>query len=203
MANFVTIFRMFLIFFVSFLLFRHTPHSYLLAILLVIVVFSMDGVDGYIARKYNEVSKFGAMLDIMSDRVIENVLWVAFAVLGWLPIVFPIISLLRSFVVDGIRSVAMEQGYTAFGETSMQEDKVGYFICASKFSRISYAAAKAIAFVLMIFAKTPGLDKDIAVFLYAIAYMAAIVAIMFCILRGLPVVFESKKLFKNGSRGEA
>ena len=195
MANFITIFRIFLIFVSTFLLFQNSTFAYLLALVLTIVAFSLDGVDGYVARKFNEASKLGAMLDILGDRIAENVLWVTFAVLGWVPVVFPLISLTRGFITDGIRSIAMEQGFTAFGETSMQSDKIGYFICSSKFSRISYAVAKAVAFILMIIAKTPGLDKDIAVFLSAIAYLAAIFAILFCVLRGLPVVFESKKLF--------
>lgn len=195
MANLITIFRVFLIFIATFLLFKHNSWAYVWALILTTTAFSLDGVDGYVARKFNESSKLGAMLDIMSDRIAENVLWVAFAVLGWLPIVFPIISLTRGFITDGIRSVAMEQGLTAFGETSMQSDKIGYLICSSKFSRISYAVAKVIAFILMIFAKIPKLDHDISVFLSAVAYMAAIFAIMFCVLRGLPVVFESKKFF--------
>ena len=195
MANFITIFRIFLIFISTFLLFKHTSFSYICALVLTITAFALDGVDGYVARKFNETSKLGAMLDIMSDRIAENALWVTFAVLGWVPIVFPLISLTRGFITDGIRSVAMEQGFTAFGEASMQSDKIGYFICSSKFSRISYAVAKMVAFILMIIAKTPQLDKDLAVFFSAIAYMAAIFAILFCILRGLPVVFESKKFF--------
>jgi len=202
MANFITIFRVFLVFISAFLLFKHSSLAYGLALVLTIIAFSLDGLDGYVARKFNESSKLGAVLDIMSDRIVENVYWIVFAVLGWLPVVFPLIVLTRSFVVDSLRSVAMEQGFTAFGEKSMQSDKVGYFICSSKFSRISYAVAKAVAFILMIFAKTPGLDKDISVFLSATAYMAAIFAIMFCILRGLPVVFESKKLFASGSQNE-
>lgn len=197
MANFITIFRIFLIFIASYLLFENTTAAYIWAFSLTVIAFSLDGVDGYVARKFNETSKLGAMLDIMSDRIAENVLWVTFAVLGWIPIVFPIISLTRGFVTDGIRSVAMAEGFTAFGETSMQEDKISYFICSSKFMRISYAVAKVIAFILMIFAKTPGLDKDVAVFSYAIAYLAAIFAIIFCVVRGLPVVFESKKLFSK------
>lgn len=195
MANFITIFRTFLVFIAVYLLFHHSSLWYILALLLTIIAFSFDGLDGWVARKFNESSKLGAVLDIMSDRIIENTYWVAFSVLGWIPIIFPLISLTRGFVVDGLRSVAMEKGFTAFGETSMQSDKIGYFICSSKFSRITYAVAKVVAFVLMIFAKIPRLDHDIAVFLSAIAYMAAIIAIMFCILRGLPVIFESKKFF--------
>lgn len=197
MANLITIFRMFLVFIVAYLLFSHSSLLFLWALVITVVAFSLDGVDGWVARKFNESSKLGAVLDIMSDRIIENIFWVVFAVLGWLPVVFPIIALTRGFVVDGLRSVAMEQGLTAFGETSMQSDKWGYFICSSKFSRVSYAVAKAIAFVLMIFAKIPKLDHDVSVFLSAIAYMFAVIALMFCILRGLPVVFESKKLFQN------
>lgn len=197
MANFVSIFRMFLVFISAFLLFKYNSDAYIWALVLTIIAFALDGVDGWIARKFNETSKLGAMLDIMSDRIAENTYWVVFAVLGWLPVAFPLISLTRGFMVDGIRSVAMERGFTAFGELSMQEDKIGYFICCSKFSRIAYAVAKLIAFILMIIAKTPGLDKSLAALLAVVAYAAAIIAIEFCILRGLPVVFESKKFFKN------
>lgn len=195
MANIITIFRNILIFIATFLLFKNNSLAYTGALILIITAFSLDGVDGYIARKFSESSKLGAMLDIMSDRIAENTLWVTFAVLGWIPIAFPLIALTRGFVVDGIRSVAMEQGFTAFGDTSMQSSKLGYFICGSKFSRISYAVAKVMAFILMIISKFPDLDKDISVFLYVIAYISAIFAIFFCVIRGLPVIFESKKLF--------
>lgn len=195
MANFITIFRIFLIFIASALLFKHSSLAYILAFMLTSVAFALDGLDGYVARKFNEESKLGAMLDIMSDRIAENVLWVTFAVLGWVPVIFPLISLTRGFITDGIRSVAMEQGMTAFGKTSMQEDKISYFICSSKFMRIAYAVVKVIAFILMIVVKAPGLNHTLSVLLYPVAYLSAMLAILFCVLRGLPVVFESKKLF--------
>ena len=198
MAHFITIFRIFLIFISAFLLFKHNFNTYVWALILTVIAFALDGVDGYVARKFNESSKLGAMLDIMSDRIAENTLWVTFAVLGWLPVVFPLISLTRGFITDGIRSVAMEQGFTAFGESSMQSDKIGYFICSSKFSRIAYAVAKLVAFLLMIMAKTPGINPIIGRLLFVTAYFAAIIAIEYCVVRGLPVIFESKKLFKNG-----
>lgn len=197
MANFITIIRAFLVFIAVYLLFHNSTLSYVLALILTIVAFAFDGLDGWVARKLNESSKLGSVLDIMSDRIVENTYWIVFAVLGWLPVVFPLVVIARSFIVDSLRSVAMEQGYTAFGETSMQQDKIGYFICSSKQVRIIYAVAKAVAFVLMILAKTPKLDHDISVFLAANAYLIAIIAVILCILRGLPVVFESKKLFQN------
>src|SRR5574344_1569580 len=131
MANFVTIFRIFLVFISAFLLFFDSDNAYVSAVVLIIVAFSLDGVDGWLARKFNESSKLGSMLDIMSDRIAENTYWVIFAVLGWFSPVFSIISLSRSFIVDGIRSVAMQQGMTAFGESSMQSSKWGRIICSS------------------------------------------------------------------------
>lgn len=197
MANFITIFRTFLVFIAIYLLWNHNFNTYIVALVLIITAFILDGVDGWVARKFNETSKLGAVLDIMSDRIIENTLWVAFAVLGWLPLVFPIVALTRSFVVDSLRSVAMEQGYTAFGEMSMQNDKIGYFICSSKFMRISYAVAKVVAFVLLVIAKIPNIEPDTGIVIYVFGYISAIFALIFCVIRGLPVIFESKKLFKK------
>lgn len=195
MANLITILRIFIVYIIACLLFINTKHAYIFVIILTISTFVLDGVDGYIARKFNESSKLGAMLDIMGDRITENTFWIIFAVLGWLPAIFPIISLTRGFVTDGIRSVALEQGFTAFGETSMQNYKVSYIICSSRISRIIYASSKIIAFSSMVIAKTPGIIKDISVPLYNFAYKSSIFAILICVLRALPVVIEGKKFF--------
>ena len=202
MANFITIFRVFLVFIAIYLLFTGDLYPYLWAFGLTSVAFILDGVDGYVARKFNESSKLGAMLDIMSDRIVENAYWVAFAALGWLPVVFPIIALTRGFVVDGIRSVAMEQGYTAFGNLSMQESKVGYMICSSKFSRITYAVAKLGAFIFLILANIPFVPSEQLMGLNSVARVLAVIAIQFCVIRGLPVVFESKKFFSKNETVE-
>ncbi len=200
MANFITIFRIFLVFISAILVFFDSDIAYIIAVILIITAFSLDGLDGWVARKFNEASKLGAMLDIMSDRIAENTYWVVFAVLGWIPVFFPIIALTRGFVVDGIRSVAMEQGMTAFGDTSMQSSKWGKIICSSKPVRILYAAAKAVAFVFLTVANIPALSEyQITTYIYTFAYWSAYIAIILCVLRGLPVVFESGKLFKNAN----
>lgn len=197
MANFITIIRMFFAFIAVYLLFHRSNQSYFWALILTIIAFSLDGVDGWVARKFNESSKLGSVLDIMSDRIVENTYWIVFAALGWLPVVIPLIFMVRSFVVDSLRSVAFEQGFTAFGEKTMQEDKIGYIICCSKESRIYYAVAKVLAFLTMIFAKLPLWSHGTSIFFSVFAYMFAVVAVFFCVIRGLPVLFESKKLFQR------
>lgn len=203
MANLISILRVVLVFIIVYLLMGNSAHGYLWALVLTVVAFALDGVDGWVARKLHEESKLGAVIDIIGDRIVENTFWVVFAVLGWLPISFPIIALTRGFIVDGLRSVAMEQGYTAFGESSMQKSKFGYFICCSRFSRILYAVTKALAFFLFILANLlimvhlKGISFQFKFGLYVLANICAFIAIEFCVLRGLPVLFESKHLFSK------
>ena len=194
MANFISIFRIFVMFLAVYLIYTQAgnTNAYVWALVLTIIAFSLDGVDGWIARKFNEVSKFGALLDIMGDRIVENTYWVLFAVMGWLNILFPLIALTRGFITDTIRSAAMEKGLTPFG---MQVNPVCKWITGSKFMRISYAVAKVLAFVLIVAAKIPNIAH--ADILWEIAYWTAVTAIVFCVVRGLPVMIEAKRVIEG------
>lgn len=196
-ANIVSVSRIFVAFAAIGLLFIQTTNAYIWAVVLTIIAFSMDGVDGYIARKYNQSSEWGSVLDIMGDRIVEASYWIVFAVMGWLNILFPIICIARAFTTDGIRSVALSKGMTAFGDKSMQSTAWGKFICGSKFMRISYAVAKVAAFVLLIVAYIPDLDIKYADPIRLVAVILAWVAIIFCVVRAIPVVAESGKLFND------
>lgn len=202
MANLISLSRILVAFLSLYFISLGTGLAMLIAVLLVILQFALDGVDGYVARKLNEVSKLGAVLDIMGDRIAENSYWIYFAVLGWIPASFPIIALTRTIVVDSLRSVALEQGCTAFGESSMQKDAIGKFICCSKFMRISYAVAKALAFVLILVSYNPMIEYYVAKNINIIGIYSAFIAIILCVLRGLPVIFESKRFFVKEDNNE-
>ncbi len=197
-ANIVSVTRIFVAFAAIGLLFNHTTTAYIWSVVLTIIAFAMDGVDGYIARKYNQSSEWGSVLDIMGDRIVEASYWIVFAVMGWLNILFPIVCIARAFTTDSIRSVALSKGMTAFGEKSMQSTAWGKFICASKFMRISYAVAKVSAFVLLIVAYIPNFNPNSAGIIRVVAEILAWIAIIFCVVRAIPVVAESGKLFNDG-----
>ena len=194
-ANIVSLSRILIAFVAIGLLFIPTTCAYVWALILTIIAFAMDGVDGYIARKYNQSSELGSVLDIMGDRIVEASFWIVFAVMGLLPVWFPIVCVTRAFTTDSIRSVALSKGMTAFGDKSMQSTAWGKFICSSKFMRISYAVAKVAAFVLLIFAKIPALPVETADMTMTVAVVLSYIAIIFCVVRAIPVVAESGKLF--------
>jgi CDP-diacylglycerol--glycerol-3-phosphate 3-phosphatidyltransferase len=194
MANFITIFRVFLMFVGVYLVmnFEGSFNAYLWALILTILAFALDGVDGYVARKFHEESKLGALLDIMSDRIVENTYWIIFAVMGWLSVWFALVALTRGFVTDTIRSAAMEKGYTPFG---MQKNPICKFITGSKFMRITYAVAKVLAFIVIIASKIPNIPNS--EYIFQIGYVLAWVAIVFCVVRGLPVLIEAKSVLSG------
>lgn len=193
MANFVTIFRIFLMFIAIYLVMacQDSFIAYIWALILTVLAFALDGLDGYLARKLHEESKFGALLDIMSDRIVENSYWILFAVMGWLSIIFPLIAITRGFITDTIRSAAMEKGLTPFG---MQVNPICKYITGSRFMRILYAVAKVVAFIVIIYSKIPNIPY--AELSYCIGYWLAVLAIVLCVVRGLPVIIEAKRVIE-------
>ncbi len=198
LANIVSVSRVFVAYIAIAILYMQTTWAYLIAFILTIIAFAMDGLDGYLARKLNQSSEWGSVLDILGDRIVEVSYWTAFAVLGWINILFPLVCVARAFTTDGIRSVALSQGMTAFGDKSMQSTKWGKFICASRFMRISYAVAKVLAFLLLIAVNTPGMEFwEGTPILHIITMIFVWAAIIFCVVRAIPVIVESPKLFNK------
>lgn len=199
MANIITISRIFIAFIAVILLFIKKEITYEIAFVLTAIAIWFDGLDGYIARKFNESSKFGAVLDILGDRVVENLYWISFTALGWVNVVVPILVCTRGIITDGLRSVALEKGFTAFGTNTMMQSRIGKFIVASNFSRFTYAICKAIAFTFMIIAYLP-CDYRYKSVVATIAYSCTYIAVIFCLVRGLPVIIESKRFFPKSEK---
>ena len=149
MANAITIGRLVLLFVVVWLIYHGSVQVIALCMLLLILVIAADGLDGWVARKRNETSTFGAVFDIAGDRIVENVLWIIFADLGLIPVWVPLLVISRGFIVDGLRSLSMQEGMTAFGENNMMRSPFTQWLTAGRFMRAFFGYAKALAFVFL------------------------------------------------------
>jgi phosphatidylglycerophosphate synthase len=192
-ANLVAISRATLAFIAVAILF-HRPGLYLVACLITIAAILMDGLDGWVARRYGEVSRIGAVIDILTDRIVEITYWIAFAALRWIPVWIPILVAVRGLLVDGARAVAFERGLTAFGPTTMMRSKIGTFLVASRESRSAYGIAKACAFSLMILAYWPALPDAVRPVVLAVGLISVYASVILCVLRGIPVLLDARRL---------
>ena len=210
MANLLTILRMILAVLAIEFLFTGNPGLCITSIFLTLIVIVLDGLDGIVARALNEQSKFGSVFDILGDRVVENLYWIAFAVIGWVGVWVPMVVVARGILTDGLRSIALSQGYTAFGSETMMQNKFCHFLTASRFSRAVYGVAKTLVFLMLIIAYIPNLEyydgMSVKCFEYFMFYQPTLIKIAdilvyvtvgMCIIRGLPVLFESRRFIEN------
>ncbi len=210
MANLLTILRMILAFIAIEFLFSGHPAFAISSVFITLFVIILDGLDGYVARKLNEQSKFGSVFDILGDRVVENIYWIAFAIMGSVAPWVPMVVVTRGILTDGFRSIALSQGYTAFGSSTMMQNKICWFLTASRFSRAVYGVAKTLVFLLLIIAYIPNythydaisvnsfvLYADIQPYLITTADILVYITVGMCVIRGIPVLIESKRFLND------
>jgi len=194
MANLITLARTLLAFVVVAMLHVRTQEIYLAAAGLTLALIAMDALDGYVARKRRECTKFGAVADILGDRVVEMTYWIVFVKFGWVPAWIAILVSARGIVVDGFRAIAQERGLSAFGATSMMRTRVGALLVSSRASRAAYGVGKALAFSLMILFFTPGMLPPVAGAVGLLAYASVYATVLLCLVRGVPVLLEGRRL---------
>jgi len=198
LANTITLARLPLLLLLVAFLFVPLWQVRLLGLGLLIILYLMDWFDGYVARLRNEVTEMGAVLDIALDRAVENILWITFMYLNMVPLWVPIVFLIRSFIVDGIRGVALAQGKSGFG---MMHSPVGRFLVASRFMRAFYGLAKAVVFCVLYLTQILALENPkILVTLQPLNQGLIFLAVGLCILRGIPVVLDGRIYFISGKK---
>ncbi len=70
-----------------------------------------DFFDGYLARKNNQVTNLGKMLDAIADKVLVDSVLIILSVQGFIHVIIPVIIILRDIVVDAIKMDAASKGH--------------------------------------------------------------------------------------------
>lgn len=195
MANIITLLRFPFIFIYVGLLYTKNPTVIFWCVPFVVMITLMDTIDGIIARARGEVSLLGSALDIAVDRAFEIILWVTYADLNLIPIFIPIIVITRGTLTDAIRSVGMSSGESAFDQV---KHPISRFLVASRFMRDIYGITKGFAFAILTAALGfLTMQHSWAGWVHIVGVVLAWLSITMTILRGLPVLVESYRLFKE------
>lgn len=99
-ANYVTLGRLFLIPLLIVLLLCQING---LGVVLFLLLSFSDAVDGYIARRYNQVSELGKFLDPLADKVLVTSALIVLVGTGQAAVLPVVILVAREFIVQGIR----------------------------------------------------------------------------------------------------
>ena len=84
--------------------------NYIIAGIIFIIASLTDFLDGYLARKNNQVTDLGKMLDAIADKVLVNPVLIVLAANSFIPTIVPVIYVTRDIVVDAIKMQAASKG---------------------------------------------------------------------------------------------
>jgi CDP-diacylglycerol--glycerol-3-phosphate 3-phosphatidyltransferase len=163
LPNALTLFRIFLVpFLVVVLLTKFAGREYAgLAIFLVAAV--TDFFDGYVARRYNKMTKLGALLDPMADKLLMSAAFISLVELNLARAWMIVIIIGREFAVDSLRAIAAQQGVTIAAsplgktKTVSQVIAVSLLILSYELGEYKFVAELSL-WVVMLFALVSAVD---------------------------------------------
>lgn len=144
--NQVTLLRVLLIpLFLYFLLAKSLPAGNIIAAVFFIGLSLTDAIDGYLARKLNQKTDFGALIDPLADKVLTYGAFLAFVESGMISSVLVLLLLARDFAVMGIRTWASKKGTIIAAsdlgkwKTAMQMAAIVFMILALPMWQVLFA----------------------------------------------------------------
>src|SRR5215813_5362480 len=94
-----------------------------LALAIFLSAAATDLLDGYLARRWKQVTTIGTLLDPIADKLLVSAALISLVQVRVLPGWMAILIIAREFAVTGLRSIAAAEGYTIrasdLGKTKM------------------------------------------------------------------------------------
>ncbi|HRJ69771.1 MAG TPA: CDP-alcohol phosphatidyltransferase family protein [Beijerinckiaceae bacterium] len=139
LANWLTLLRLCL---VPLVVLSIIQHWWQIAFLAFAVAGVSDAVDGYVARRFNQVSELGALLDPIADKALLVSIYVTLAIAGAIPAWLTILVVSRDMMIVGAVIVSWILGnpveirpiYVSKANTVAQIVFAGFMLFASAFT---------------------------------------------------------------------
>ena len=161
LPNSLTLLRIFLVPFLVVVLL--TKYSNFLGLGIFLVAAITDFLDGYFARRMKKVTRLGALLDPIADKLLMSAAFISLVELGVARAWMVVIIIGREFAVSGLRSIAAQQGVTIsaspLGKSKMvsQVIAISLMIVSYELGEFKFTAELAL-WVVMLFALVSGVD---------------------------------------------
>jgi len=190
LANKLTISRIFLTFVFMALLFSKGSIFKISALAVFIIASCTDFLDGYLAKKRNEISDFGKFMDPIADKVLVIAAFLAFVEMKLIPAWIVVVIIFREFIITGLRLIALVKGEVIEAEM------------AGKHKTISQMFSIYVILLFIIFRESGigvfGFWNDNVEFLsrQVIFYLMVVTALL-TIISGVSFLIKNKRFFRN------
>ena len=164
------------------------PIEYWIINIVFVVASITDKLDGYIARKNNQVTAFGKFADPLADKILVIAALVMLVEFTRLPAWIPIIVLAREFIVSGYRLIAVEKGGKVIAASIWGKLKT-----VTQMIAITIAFLDTNAFMAFLSGNLTGISLGINA-LWSVMMLVSVIATIFS---GWDYVKDGKNLLKD------
>ena len=176
------------------LLFADFKMAKVFALLVFAIAAITDAYDGYLARKYNQITPEGKFLDPLADKILVLSAFISFAFINIIDFWMVGIIIFRDLFVTGLRFIMSSRGFE---------------FVTSKLSKYKTAFQLTIIILTLIFISIEGLDINIFIPTiviikeYKIIYMLTAFTAIFSAYTGILYVYANRFIiqkFLNGNQ---
>lgn len=107
LPNKLTILRIVLAFIFIIFLFLPGLASKVAALIIFLLASATDALDGYLAKKYNQITDFGRLMDPIADKILILSAFLAFVQMQLVPAWMVVIIVFREAAITGMRTLAL------------------------------------------------------------------------------------------------
>jgi CDP-diacylglycerol---glycerol-3-phosphate 3-phosphatidyltransferase len=135
-----------------------------LSLAIFLVAAFTDLLDGYLARRWKQVTTIGTLLDPIADKLLVSAALISLVQVRALPGWMAVLIIGREFAVSGLRSIAAAEGYT---------------IKASDLGKTKMCCQVVAISVMMLAVRHPSLEKPGLVLMWGVVFFALASAISY------------------------
>jgi len=165
LANKITMFRLILIPIFLILMFSNLPYKDFFSALVFTLASLTDKADGYVARKYNQITNFGKFMDPLVDKIMVSSAMVALVQMARLESWIVIVILAREFLITGLRTVAADKGivipasnYGKYKTTFQMIAVIALMLNNYPFNLINFPFSSIMVYISLILTLYSGID---------------------------------------------
>ena len=131
LPNYLTFARMLMVPILVVVLMTRVTHHEIIGVIVFWVASLTDLLDGYLARKWKQVTTLGKLLDPLADKLLISGALLSLVELGLAPAWMTFIILGREMAITGLRGIASEEGIT------IQAERLGKWKLGAQIAAIS------------------------------------------------------------------
>lgn len=110
LANKLTLVRIIMVPVFMIFLLNKIPYGEYIAAAIFILAALTDSLDGYIARKKNQITQLGKLMDPLADKLLIAAALISLVQMGRLSAWIATVIIAREFTITGLRSIAAAEG---------------------------------------------------------------------------------------------